>query len=136
MLVVLSRLRDVPLAEALYLGMLEDLEAVLGEYAVPAEEDLPVLARRLDEALARALELLPFRVPQREVQMLLSAAGRIIGQPLPDEFIAALGVLRRLAVVPQNSVDLIERGGSEAADDPRPQMNGALLPQQTHSGTR
>ncbi|MDI5968384.1 hypothetical protein POF50_003310 [Streptomyces sp. SL13] len=136
MLVVLSRLRDVPLAEALYPGMLEDLEAVLGEYVVPTEEDFPALAHRLDEALALALELLPSRVPHRQLRMQQSAVGRIIGQPLPEEFTPALGVLRRLAVILQNCMDLIEHGGLDADGDPRPELKGPLLPQQIRLGAR
>ncbi len=95
-LATLQRIRERLLFEA----TLDDVESVLGEHCDLALEDIASLEPRLYKALHQ-LFILANLVEPPSNPIMLAHAECLLAQPLPAEELAALGHLRRLAVIVQ-----------------------------------
>lgn len=102
--VVLYGLRRSLASEAIDEQLYDDLEAVLGEYGLPAPDLGTVLAARFREATTTFVEIVPYLVqpyPVDEMQRLVYLSAE---HPHPDD---APGHLRRLALAILAILDLM-----------------------------
>ncbi|MFI0942809.1 DUF6415 family natural product biosynthesis protein [Streptomyces sp. NPDC021020] len=96
----LSKLTETPTTDAIFDG----LEKVLGEHAVVARADMPVLARRLHAVFRRLVHL--SQIPGSGVQQeTVAASWGLLTELMPKDGPGALGYLRRLAMTVSDLLD-------------------------------
>ncbi|NGO66828.1 hypothetical protein G5C65_00310 [Streptomyces sp. SB3404] len=106
---VLFGLRRSLAREAVTDELYDDLEAVLGENAKPAPDEVPAIADRLRRATTKLVEIVPYLVAPYPIEEMRRVIDMSVQQPPPEQ---ARGHLIRFAMAILTLLDLM---GDDAA---------------------